>query len=538
MKKVISILSVIAMVLSVFAIPLLNLPVGKLPGTGKVYAAENLTGTAYAVFNSDTGELDFIRSTESHKNGDTGTVKSISGGSYTGTIYTGFEKNTKNYDASPGWFGDYPSPWRSVIEQVKTVKFIDNIKPTTTAAWFAGMKNCTSMDLKKLITSQTVDMSYMFGKGGENWLGDGCTSLTALDVSNFDTSKVTNMSHMFEECSKLTSLDLSKFNTSNVTSMYDMFKGCSGLTSLDLSKFNTSNVTDMRYMFAGCSGLTSLDVSNFNTSNVTNMSCMFGPSSFWGAGCSSLTSLNVSNFDTSKVTDMSSMFEGCSGLTSLDVSNFDTSKIADDVYSGTMSSMFSNCSSLYKLIIGKSFKVSPLHSKYVFSSPAKTISGKSSDGTWGLSSENAAKTYTADELTTLGKTAGALNGTWYAQAAGKYTIKFDPNGGSGSMANETMTVGGTSALNANAFTRTGYTFKSWNTKADGTGTAYADKASVKDLGVKDSTITLYAQWNYNPHVFLPKSGGKGVITIGLVSAFCMLAYAEREILKKRKGVKR
>ena len=189
MKKVISILSIIAMVLSIFAIPLLDLPVGKLPGTGKVYAAENLTGTAYAVFNSDTGELDFVRSTESHENEDTGTVKSISGGSYTGTIYTGFEKNTKNYDASPGRFGDYPSPWRSVIEQVKTVKLIDNIKPTTTAAWFAGMKNCTSIDLKKLITSQTVDMSYMFGKGSaaRSWSTYGCTSLAALDLSNFDT---------------------------------------------------------------------------------------------------------------------------------------------------------------------------------------------------------------------------------------------------------------------------------------------------------------------------------------------------------------
>ena len=51
-----------------------------------------------------------------------------------------------------------------------------------------------------------------------------------------------------------------------------MFYGCSGLTSLDVSGFNTDNVTDMGWMFAGCSGLTSLDVSGFNTSNVTNMS--------------------------------------------------------------------------------------------------------------------------------------------------------------------------------------------------------------------------------------------------------------------------
>ena len=92
---------------------------------------------------------------------------------------------------------------------------------------------------------------------------------------------------MFSGCSKLTSLDLSNFNTSNVTDMGNMFSGCSGLTSLDLSNFNTSNVTDMRYMFEYCSGLTSLDLSSFNTSNVTDMKYMF-------YGCSALETLDYS----------------------------------------------------------------------------------------------------------------------------------------------------------------------------------------------------------------------------------------------------
>ena len=35
----------------------------------------------------------------------------------------------------------------------------------------------------------------------------GCTSLTSLDLSNFDTSKVTNMGYMFQSCTNLTSLD-------------------------------------------------------------------------------------------------------------------------------------------------------------------------------------------------------------------------------------------------------------------------------------------------------------------------------------------
>ena len=95
-------------------------------------------------------------------------------------------------------------------------------------------------------------MGYMF---------NDCSGLTSLDLSNFNTSNVTDMFFMFCECSGLTSLDLSNFDTSNVTVMGFMFKSCSKLTSLDLSNFNTSNVTDMGYMFYGCSALETLDYS-------------------------------------------------------------------------------------------------------------------------------------------------------------------------------------------------------------------------------------------------------------------------------------
>ena len=49
--------------------------------------------------------------------------------------------------------------------------------------------------------------------------------------------------------------------------MEEIFGYCSSLTSLDVSSFNTSKVTVMGNIFEGCSGLTSLDVSNFDTSS-------------------------------------------------------------------------------------------------------------------------------------------------------------------------------------------------------------------------------------------------------------------------------
>ena len=185
----------------------------------------------------------------------------------------------------------------------------------------------TIRGLENLDTSQVTNMSSMF---------EECNNLTNLDLSNFNTSQVTNMSDMFLNCYSLINLDLSNFNTSQVTNMSDMFLNCYSLINLDVSHFDTSQVTDMSYIFGRCSSLTNLDLSNFNTSQVTNMSAMF-------SDCYGLTSLDVSHFDTSQVTNMAGMFNDCWGLTSLDVSHFDTSKVTD------MGLMFSNCSSLTSL---------------------------------------------------------------------------------------------------------------------------------------------------------------------------------------------
>ena len=136
----------------------------------------------------------------------------------------------------------------------------------------------------------------------------GCSALTSLGLTNFNTAKVTEMGNMFNGCSALKSLDLTNFNTANVTNMSNMFKGCSALTSLDLTNFNTANVKFMDYMFNGCSALTSLDLTNFNTANVTYMNNMF-------EGCSALTTIYASDkFDTDNVWNGLDMFTGCKSL--------------------------------------------------------------------------------------------------------------------------------------------------------------------------------------------------------------------------------
>ena len=189
------------------------------------------------------------------------------------------------------------------------------------------MGDILDIDLSNFDTSQVTDMSYMFFY---------MSNLTVLNLSNFDTSKVTDMKYMFYSMSDLTTLNLSSFDTSQVTDMQYMFADMRNLTTLNLSSFDTSQVTDMQYMFADMSNLPTLDLSNFDTSKVTDMKNMFYE-------MYSLAALDLSNFDTSKVTDMSEMFYGMINLTTLNLSNFDTSKVTN------MSAMFRGMSSLTTL---------------------------------------------------------------------------------------------------------------------------------------------------------------------------------------------
>ena len=72
----------------------------------------------------------------------------------------------------------------------------------------------------------------------------------------------------------------------NLNKLNHILSGCSFLTNIDLSYFNTQNVTNMSYMFSGYSSLTNIDLSNFNTQNFIVMSSIFNE-------CSSLTNIDL-----------------------------------------------------------------------------------------------------------------------------------------------------------------------------------------------------------------------------------------------------
>jgi len=75
-----------------------------------------------------------------------------------------------------------------------------------------------------------------------------------------------------------------------------------------------------------------------------------------------------------------------------------------------------------------------------------------------------------------------------------YKVRFMGNGATaGGMADQSRTYHDGLSLTENVFQKTGYAFAGWNTKADGSGTGYADKAAG-DLRSSAGTATLYAQW--------------------------------------------
>ena len=206
---------------------------------------------------------------------------------------------------------DCKSMFASVdYEKIDLTPF-DSSKVTSTYDMFSNLYGTKEIDFSKFNTSNVTNMGRMFYKN----------STPKLDLSNFDTRNVIYMNAMFMEAWGIEELNLSSFDTSNVWFMGNMFKNTHKLKNLDVHHFNTQKVKHMQYMFYG-SGATSLDLSHFDTSKVEDMSKMF-------AEMANITELDLSNFDTSNVKDMSRMFDHTAELRTLDLSNFNTSKVTD-----------------------------------------------------------------------------------------------------------------------------------------------------------------------------------------------------------------
>ena len=130
--------------------------------------------------------------------------------------------------------GDNTPEWISKNSYVKKVVFdasFANTRPTSFFSWFRGCENLTTIEgIEYLNTENVENMSFMFRD---------CYALESLDLSSFNTAKVTSLSRMFYICKALTTIYASdKFVTNKVTNGNDMFYGCEKLNGYDGSKTN------------------------------------------------------------------------------------------------------------------------------------------------------------------------------------------------------------------------------------------------------------------------------------------------------------
>lgn len=181
---------------------------------------------------------------------------------------------------------------------------------------FFNAENLTSIPAQA--PAGVTDLSYMFAQS---------PGLSGIDISGWDTSSVTNMSHMFYGSQYVT--DLSRWDVSNVTDMSGMFHNYNGSDSImlgGLGAWNVSRVTNMSNMLTGA--VLDNDLSQWDVSRVTDMSGMFTYAQI---------NTDLSKWDTGNVRSMAKMFEEANVNT--EIGDWDVSKVAD------MSEMFKRLTS-------------------------------------------------------------------------------------------------------------------------------------------------------------------------------------------------
>lgn len=135
---------------------------------------------------------------------------------------------------------------------------------------------------------------------------NSCRALKFIDSKV--VCKPTDLSGAFSGCSALTNIDLSGFDTSICTTFANLFDGCSALKDFsDLSDWDTSSVTNLSYAFSYCSGMIDTkDIEDWDVSKVKNFERTFN--------LTGLEEVDLSDWDMSLATNTTRMFSQSKGL--------------------------------------------------------------------------------------------------------------------------------------------------------------------------------------------------------------------------------
>ena len=132
---------------------------------------------------------------------------------------------------NPGW-----NPYRKNVKNIVFDASFADVRPTSCYSWFYDMENLVSITgIEYLNTSQVTNMAYMF---------NNCSKLRTLDLTHFDVSKVTTMVRMFQNSSALTTIMCNNdWYSEKVVSSTNMFGNCTSLVgAVAYSDDNSNNI--------------------------------------------------------------------------------------------------------------------------------------------------------------------------------------------------------------------------------------------------------------------------------------------------------
>ena len=203
----------------------------------------------------------------------------------------------------------------------------DTSTVTNMSAMFLGA-SFFNQEIGNWNTAAVTDMSVMFAYA----------AVFNQNIGNWNTGGVTNMKNMFDRAASFDQ-DIGDWDTSNVTDMSYMFNSAPAFNQ-DIGGWNTASVTNMRGMFASIVAASAptfnQDIGNWNTANVTDMSAMFY-SDYWAHA--SVFNQDIGNWNTASVTLMNGMFRNAT-VFDQDIGDWNTASVTDMGYMFALASAF------------------------------------------------------------------------------------------------------------------------------------------------------------------------------------------------------
>ena len=224
---------------------------------------------------------------------------------------------------------------------------------TSMIGLFAYVPATSNLDLSMMNTSQVTDMSRMF---------DNC-KVPYLDLSGFDVSKVNNMNYIFNQCTSEINID--GWDTSSLTNTERMFyQFTNGGKYIDLSVLDFSNVTKANSMFESCN-IDNIDIRNLNLNlsklnelpfksvkgtvlDLSNYDITGLTSTYYLCYFCDCPTVDLTNWKTTEVTNMKQTFYYCSAIEKIIMPDWDMTNVTNT------SNFFYSCSKLNYIDLSRS----------------------------------------------------------------------------------------------------------------------------------------------------------------------------------------